>query len=72
MSVALLCARIGVCHTIYLGDYTHTLILMTIILYFYFYTYTEAELIGGFEGMYQKLQQAAIERPVAGKAGGSY
>ncbi|KAI0736599.1 Sodium:solute symporter family-domain-containing protein [Fomitopsis betulina] len=56
----------------FLCDYTHTLILMTIILYFYFYTYTEAELIGGFEGMYQKLQQAAIERPVAGNAGGSY
>ena len=45
---------------------------MIIILYFYFYTYTEAELIGGFEGMYHKLQQAAIERPVAGNAGGSY
>ncbi|KAH9925239.1 Sodium:solute symporter family-domain-containing protein [Fomitopsis serialis] len=56
----------------FLCDYTHTLILMIIILYFYFYTYTEAELIGGFEGMYQKLQQAAIERPVAGNAEGSY
>ena len=56
----------------FVGDYTHTLMLMIIILYFYFYTYTEAELIGGFQGMYQKVQQAAVERPVADNAGGSY
>ncbi|KAF9811021.1 hypothetical protein IEO21_06725 [Rhodonia placenta] len=56
----------------FLCDYSHTLILMIIILYFWFYTYTESDLIGGFEGMYRLLQQAAVERPVAGNEQGSY
>ncbi|KIJ21902.1 hypothetical protein PAXINDRAFT_6031 [Paxillus involutus ATCC 200175] len=56
----------------FLCDYSHTLILMILILYFFFYTYTQADLIGGFEGMYQKLYQAGLERPVAGNHGGSY
>ncbi|KIJ68206.1 hypothetical protein HYDPIDRAFT_124416 [Hydnomerulius pinastri MD-312] len=71
---------LGVCIYVILGglratflcDYSHTLILMIIILYFFFYTYTQADLIGGFEGMYEKLQQASLERPVAGNQDGSY
>ncbi|KAG2159684.1 Sodium:solute symporter family-domain-containing protein [Suillus bovinus] len=54
------------------GDYSHTLILMILIFYFFFWTYTKADLIGGFEGMYNLLQQASIERPVAGNQDGSY
>lgn len=45
---------------------------MILILYFFFYTYTQADLIGGFEGMYQKLYQASLERPVSGNQDGSY
>ncbi|KAF8846221.1 Na+/solute symporter [Paxillus ammoniavirescens] len=71
---------LGVCIYVILGglratflcDYSHTLILMILILYFFFYTYTQADLIGGFEGMYQKLHQAGLERPVAGNYNGSY
>ncbi|KAG9314224.1 Sodium:solute symporter family-domain-containing protein [Chiua virens] len=71
---------IGVCIYVILGglratflcDYSHTLILMILILYFFFYTYTQADLIGGFEGMYQKLYQAGLERPVSGNQDGSY
>ncbi|KAH7929342.1 Na+/solute symporter [Leucogyrophana mollusca] len=71
---------LGVCIYVILGglratflcDYSHTLILMILILYFFFYTYSEAELIGGFEGMYRLLQQASVERPVAGNQDGSY
>ncbi|EGN99422.1 hypothetical protein SERLA73DRAFT_168870 [Serpula lacrymans var. lacrymans S7.3] len=56
----------------FLCDYSHTLILMIIILYFFFYTYAEADLIGGFDGMYRLLQQASAERPVSGNQDGSY
>ncbi|KAI0944312.1 hypothetical protein AcW1_002055 [Taiwanofungus camphoratus] len=56
----------------FLCDYSHTLILMIIIFYFFFHTYTEADLIGGIDGMYHLLKQAAIERPVAGNQDGSY
>lgn len=45
---------------------------MILIFYFFFWTYTRADLIGGFEGMYNLLQQASIERPVAGNQDGSY
>ncbi|KAG1757750.1 Sodium:solute symporter family-domain-containing protein [Suillus lakei] len=71
---------LGVCIYVILGglratflcDYSHTLILMILIFYFFFWTYTKADLIGGFEGMYNLLQQASIERPVAGNQDGSY
>ncbi|KAG2369496.1 Sodium:solute symporter family-domain-containing protein [Suillus spraguei] len=71
---------LGVCVYVILGglratflcDYSHTLILMILIFYFFFWTYTKAELIGGFEGMYNLLQQASIDRPVAGNQDGSY
>ncbi|OAX44409.1 Na+/solute symporter [Rhizopogon vinicolor AM-OR11-026] len=71
---------LGVCIYVILGglratflcDYSHTLILMILILYFFFWTYTKADLIGGFEGMYNLLQQASIERPVSGNQDGSY
>ncbi|EIW86873.1 Na+/solute symporter [Coniophora puteana RWD-64-598 SS2] len=71
---------LGVCIYVILGglratflcDYSHTLILMIIILYFFFYTYAESDLIGGYEGMYRMLQQAAKERPVSVNEGGSY
>ncbi|KAF9244545.1 Sodium:solute symporter family-domain-containing protein [Melanogaster broomeanus] len=71
---------LGVCIYVILGglratflcDYSHTLILMIIILYFFFYTYTQSDLIGGFEGMYQKLYLAGLERPVSGNQDGSY
>ncbi|OJA16231.1 hypothetical protein AZE42_00057, partial [Rhizopogon vesiculosus] len=71
---------LGVCIYVILGglratflcDYSHTLILMILILYFFFWTYTRADLIGGFEGMYNLLQQASIERPVSGNQDGSY
>ncbi|KAH7912992.1 Sodium:solute symporter family-domain-containing protein [Hygrophoropsis aurantiaca] len=71
---------LGVCIYVILGglratflcDYSHTLILMILILYFFFYTYSQAELIGGFDGMYRLLQQASVERPVAGNQDGSY
>lgn len=71
---------LGVCIYVILGglratflcDYSHTLILMILIFYFFFWTYSRADLIGGFEGMYNLLQQASIERPVAGNQDGSY
>ncbi|GBE84789.1 predicted protein [Sparassis crispa] len=56
----------------FLCDFIHTTILMIIILYFFFYTYTNSALIGGLDGMYHLLQEAATLRPVAGNQGGSY
>ncbi|KAL6298068.1 hypothetical protein BKA93DRAFT_906381 [Sparassis latifolia] len=56
----------------FLCDFIHTTILMIIILYFFFYTYTNSALIGGIDGMYHLLQEAATLRPVAGNQGGSY
>jgi hypothetical protein len=57
---------------IYLGDYSHTLIVSIIILYFWFYTYCTSDLVNGLDGMYKLLQQAGIDRPVAGNQDGSY
>ncbi|GBE80408.1 Sodium:solute symporter family-domain-containing protein [Sparassis latifolia] len=56
----------------FLCDFVHTMILMIIILYFFFYTYTNTDLIGGLDGMYHLLQEAAVLRPVNGNQGGSY
>lgn len=45
---------------------------MIILFYFFFYTYTKSDLIGGMEGMYHMLVEAAEIRPVAGNKDGSY
>ncbi|KAK5134039.1 hypothetical protein LTR08_007044 [Meristemomyces frigidus] len=71
---------VGVCAYVIMGglratflcDYSHTLILMVIILYFMFNAYATNPLIGSPSAMYDLLKEAAIKRPVAGNAGGSY
>lgn len=71
---------LGVCVYVILGglratflcDYSHTLILMVIILYFMFNAYATGDLIGSPSRMYDLLQKAAAERPVAGNSDGSY
>lgn len=56
----------------WLGDYSHTLILMIVILYFMFSVYSTNPLIGSPAEMYQLLKEAAIKRPVDGNQDGSY
>ncbi|KAJ5819913.1 hypothetical protein N7474_005504 [Penicillium riverlandense] len=71
---------LGVCAYVVLGglratflcDYTHTVIMLSIILYFMFSVYSTSELIGSPAKMFELLQKAAIERPVSGNMDGSY
>ncbi|KAF1921655.1 Sodium:solute symporter family-domain-containing protein [Ampelomyces quisqualis] len=71
---------VGVCAYVILGglratflcDYSHTLILMIIILYFMFNAYAVSPLIGSPNEMYNLLQKAGTQRPIAGNKDGSY
>lgn len=45
---------------------------MIVILYFMFDVYTNNSLIGSPSKMFELLQQASIDRPVAGNQDGSY
>lgn len=45
---------------------------MIIIMYFLFNAYTTSPLIGSPSAMYELLQEAAVQRPVAGNKDGSY
>ncbi|KAK4554155.1 hypothetical protein LTR86_008682 [Recurvomyces mirabilis] len=71
---------LGVCTYVILGglratflcDYSHTLILMVIILFFMFHAYATSDLIGSPSKMFDLLQEAAVQRPVAGNEKGSY
>ncbi|KAJ5601489.1 hypothetical protein N7510_011023 [Penicillium lagena] len=71
---------LGVCAYVVLGglratflcDYSHTVIMLSIILYFMFSVYSTNELIGSPTKMFELLQKAALERPVSGNTDGSY
>ncbi|KAL1969214.1 hypothetical protein VTN77DRAFT_468 [Rasamsonia byssochlamydoides] len=71
---------LGVCVYVVLGglratflcDYSHTVIVMIIILYFMFSVYATNDLIGSPSKMYDLLQTASLQRPVAGNQDGSY
>lgn len=56
----------------FLCDYSHTIVVMIIILYFMFKIYAEVDLIGSPSRMYELLERAAEQRPVAGNKDGSY
>lgn len=63
------------CHSIcvdYLGDHSHTLILMVIILYFMFEAYSTNPMIGSRSAMFALLKKAASRRPAASNQDGSY
>jgi urea-proton symporter len=56
----------------FLCDYSHTIVVMIIILYFMFKIYAEVDLIGSPSRMYDLLERAAEQRPIAGNKDGSY
>ena len=56
----------------FLCDYSHTIVVMIIILYFMFQIYAQGDLIGSPGRMYELLERAAEQRPVAGNKDGSY
>lgn len=56
----------------FLCDYSHTIVVMIIILYFMFQIYAQGDLIGSPARMYELLERAAEQRPVAGNKDGSY
>ncbi|KAI0061273.1 Na+/solute symporter [Artomyces pyxidatus] len=56
----------------FICDWSHTIILFTIIYIFIFRTYGTSPDIGSIGRMYTLLQQASAEVPVVGSEGGSY
>ncbi|KAF2464031.1 uncharacterized protein BDR25DRAFT_337569 [Lindgomyces ingoldianus] len=63
---------LGGLHATFLCDYSHTLILMIIMLYFMFNAYATNDLIGFPGSMYDLLEKATTQRPIAGNEDGSY
>ncbi|KAI9263268.1 Sodium:solute symporter family-domain-containing protein [Phascolomyces articulosus] len=55
----------------FLSDYTHTAVILIIILYLVFTVYTSSPHIGSIERMYDLLQMASAENPIADNAQGS-
>ncbi|KIJ61249.1 hypothetical protein HYDPIDRAFT_159840 [Hydnomerulius pinastri MD-312] len=56
----------------FICDWSHTVILFTIIYIFIFRAYGTAPAIGSVSELYDLLQQAAVETPVVGNQDGSY
>ncbi len=55
-----------------IADYTHTVVLYCILIAFALTAYAVSPLIGSPSRMWELLQQATDEHPVAGNAQGSY
>lgn len=55
-----------------IADYTHTLVLYCILIAFALTAYAVSPLIGSPTRMWELLQQASEENPIAGNAGHSY
>lgn len=56
----------------FVADYMHTIIIFIVILSFVTVVYFVSPDIGGVEGMYDKLTEAAQLRPIEGNAAGAY
>lgn len=56
----------------FVADYMHTIIIFVVILSFVSVVYFISPDIGGIDGMYEKLTEAAQLRPVEGNAAGAY
>lgn len=56
----------------FLADYTNTIFLFVVVLVFVAAIYFTSQPIGGIEGMYHKLVDAAAVKPIQGNSQGSY
>jgi Na+/proline symporter len=56
----------------FLTDYVHTFTILIITLVFALTAYATSPILGSPGAVWERLQSAAVEHPVAGNAGGSY
>ncbi|KAE9404653.1 solute symporter family transporter [Gymnopus androsaceus JB14] len=63
---------VGGLRSTFFSDYLHTVLIFCIIFAFAFSTYATNEYLGSPAKVYDLLQEAAINYPIAGNGGGSY